>query len=582
MKTANKPHRSARPSWLLPLLPLLWLLWLLWLFDPLEAVRAAQYLDFTYAVSGSNVTITKYTGPGGSVTIPDAIEGKPVIAIGGAAFGDRYSLTHITIPDRVTSLGVYAFGGCPLTSITLPNSLTNIGDSAFDSCSHLTACVVPDRVQAIGQFAFRHCTNMTGVTLGKGVTDIGDSAFYLCAGLRSANIPDRVTRIANDLFLNCHSLTNLAIPQGVLAIGEAAFGNCYGLTDMSIPDSVTRIGGKAFLGCTNLTRMAIPFSVTNIGTGPFADCKNLRTIIVDPRNAFYAGANGLLFDRNQTTLIQAVNTLAGTYAIPDTVTEIGGSAFLGCAGLTDIAIPFSVTNIATMAFQACAGLTRITLPASVTQLGVQVFYGCVGLTNISIPQGVRSLGSDMFSQCTNLTQVRFEGDAPTTGDTIFRETNPQLTVYYRAGTTGWGKSFAGRPTALWNPSPSYQEWAQASGLTVKFPNASGETDDADGDGMTNQAEMLAGTDPTDPRSRLAFDSAPRMNDLTDADKSLIGATELALYFQSVPGKTYGLQSVDPLGGVWQTETTVTATTTQKRVVRNRPVATRFYRLTIQP
>jgi len=100
-----------------------------------------NYNDFSYGLSGTNITIAGYTGPGGAVTIPSSIPGVngAVTSIGDGAFQGCSGLTNVTIPSSVTSIGEEAFEGCTgLTSVTIPGSVTNIGDGAFSQCSGLT------------------------------------------------------------------------------------------------------------------------------------------------------------------------------------------------------------------------------------------------------------------------------------------------------------------------------------------------------------------------------------------------------------------------------------------------------------
>ena len=94
---------------------------------------AQSYGDFNYTASGTNVTITGYTGPGGVVNIPSSIpEVGTVVSIGERAFSFLSALTAVTIPDSVSSIGDYTFSSCSgLTNVTIPNSVTNIGNSAF-------------------------------------------------------------------------------------------------------------------------------------------------------------------------------------------------------------------------------------------------------------------------------------------------------------------------------------------------------------------------------------------------------------------------------------------------------------------
>jgi hypothetical protein len=334
--------------------------------------------------------------------------------------------------------------------------------------------------------------------------------------------------------------------------------------NVTIPDAVgekpvTSIGAYAFYRYPGVTSVFIPSSVTNIGPCALSDCIDLMDITVDLLNSNFASLDGILFNKTKTTLIQYPAGRIGDYSIPAGVTCIGHGAFDGATNLTSVTIPDGVTNIEDRAFQYCGALKSLTIPNSVTSISNWAFTGCTGLTS-----------------------VYFERNAPIAVPTnlFYRASN--VTVYYRAGTTGWGNTFAGQPTALWLEQPTYQEWAQTVGLLDKFPNASAETDDADQDGMSNLAEMQAGTDPTSPNSKLAFESAARLNDLADEDKSAVGPEQHAFYFQTVPGKKYELQSATAIAGVWQTETNITATTTQKRVLVPKPVDQGFYRLILIP
>ena len=164
------------------------------------------------------------------------------------------TLTSITIPDSVTSIGDYAFYCCAkLTSIVIPDSVTSIGDHAFAGCSSLTSVDIPDSVTSIGSSAFRECDSLTSVTIGDSVTTIGLYAFSGCTSLTSVTIGSGVTTIGVKAFFNCDSLTSIVIPDGVTSIGNQAFFDCDSLTSIVIPDSVTTIGSSAFGVCISLT-----------------------------------------------------------------------------------------------------------------------------------------------------------------------------------------------------------------------------------------------------------------------------------------------------------------------------------------
>jgi hypothetical protein len=385
---------------------------LLWLTLP--AVLQAQ---FTYITNNGAITITGYTGPGGDVVIPSSTNGCPVTSIGDSAFRWCTSLTSVTIPNSVTSIGYRAFYFCTsLSAITVDTSnsfYSSVAGVLFDKSqttliqypagNYETSYTIPNRVTDIGNFAFSYCTSLTSVTIPNSVTSIGYTAFEKCTSLTSVTIPDSVTDIGGFVFLGCADLTTVTIPNSVTSIGEAAFFDCSSLATVTIPNSVIEIGNQAFSYCTSLTSVTIPGGVTSIGHAAFGWCTSLTAITVDALNPVYSSADGVLFHGSQTTLIQWPGGKAGSYTVPNSVTSIGPGAF-----------------------RDCAGLTTVTIPDSVADIGDRAFADCIGLTG-----------------------VYFWGDAPSgVGGNVFSLAN-KATVYYLPGTTGWGSTFGGRPTALW-------------------------------------------------------------------------------------------------------------------------------------
>ena len=163
------------------------------------------------------------------------------------------SVVYDGVTCNVILIANNAFSGCTsLTSITIPNSVTSIGDAAFSGCSSLTSITIPNSVTSIDGWAFQHCTSLTSVTIPNSVTYISRSAFYGCTSLTSVTIPNSVTSIGYQTFYGCTSLTSVTIPNSVTYIGDWAFYGCTSLTSVTIPNSVTSIGGRAFANCPDL------------------------------------------------------------------------------------------------------------------------------------------------------------------------------------------------------------------------------------------------------------------------------------------------------------------------------------------
>ncbi|MGO9199216.1 MAG: leucine-rich repeat protein [Limisphaerales bacterium] len=449
-------------------------------------------VDFAYTTNGGAITITGYSGYGLVVTIPSTIDGLPVTAIGDGAFECCSGLAGITIPG----------------------SVTQIAEQEFDDCSFLSAISVDTANTAY--------SSLNGVLFDKKRTTLIQYPPGRAGGYA---IPSGVAAIADYAFQYCTELTNLTIADSVASIGDYAFFCCFNLTNFTMPDGVTNIGDSAFNGCDGLTRITIPGSVINIGDQAFM-CRYLLAINVDPANTAYSSMDGVLFDKDQTTLLQYPEGRGGSYAIPSGVARIGDYAFEGCAGLTNVSLPDTLTNIGDYAFSACSlssvtipngvtiigdsafyesGLSSVTIPDSVTIIGDAAFKG-TGLANVTIPGSVRSIGDEAFESCGSLTAATIPNGITSIGDQAFYGcslTNVRIpasvtniggaafdgcyvlgsvffmgnapsaaivtnflpgtswltyvfsgdtnTVYYLPGTTGWGPTFGGQPTALWNP-----------------------------------------------------------------------------------------------------------------------------------
>lgn len=169
---------------------------------------------------------------------------------------------------------------------------------------------------------------------GKPVVAISDNAFLGYSSLVKVTIPDTVTRIGNNAFGLCLVLSDINIPDSVTSIGDHAFTGCVLLTSIMMPDSVITIVYGAFSGCSNLSSIEIPDSVTSIGDAMFSDCTSLVSIEVDENNEYYKSIDGNLYSKDESTLVHyAIGKKETSFTIPNSVTNIGVGAFLGCTCL---------------------------------------------------------------------------------------------------------------------------------------------------------------------------------------------------------------------------------------------------------
>ena len=382
--------------------------------------------QFNYTVSGGKAKIT---------------------GIVGYKIDDGVTITDIEIPAvidgySVTEIGNNAFKNSTITGVTIPDNVETIGNSAFYGCDGLENITIGESVETIGDYAFRYCDNLESVIIGENVENIMRGAFYGCVSLKTITIPNNVKTIGDSAFNGCDGLENITIGESVETIGDYAFGYCYNLESVTIGENVENIMRGAFHSCVSLKTISIPNNVKTISDSAFDGCESLMNINVLRDNDYYLSMDGILFSKDKSVLVKYPEGKNLTkYIIPEevkligsgafercklisidlgkNVESIGAGAFSECELLNDVIIPNTVTTIGFWAFRCCFNLTNIILPNGITRIEDDLFLGCENLTNITIPKGVKTIGETAFAGCIELKNVKIPDGVTTIGAHAF-------------------------------------------------------------------------------------------------------------------------------------------------------------------
>lgn len=377
-----------------------------------------------------------------------------VTSVGISVFYGCSSLTQATIGDGLTEISQTMFTNCTaLKKLVIGKGVTKINNYAFTSCFNLKEITVlasnPPSVLSNTVFKYvsrdipvyvpleslaaykaaevwKEFTNLQPISteftvdnLTYNVTDLvantveitfgyGNGALNIPATVIYAGTKYKVTSIGAEAFYDC-SFTSVTIPDGVTIIKYSAFQNCTELTEVTFGNRITTIENTAFYYCLSLKQVTIPSNVTNIGGNVFGFCTALTHINVDAANTAYSSENGVLFNKDKTTLLRYPAAKPGTtYILPKSITYIGQNAFGQCTALKELTLPENVSKIESYAFEDFAAITKMTVLALVPPTAEASAFAYFNLgTPVYVPAASLDAykAADGWKEFTNLQAI---------------------------------------------------------------------------------------------------------------------------------------------------------------------------------
>ena len=353
--------------------------------------------------SGGIATIETYYGPWNTENN----------VVGYAMFYNMPRLRSLSLPKGATKIGEYACGQdrnqkLALKHIDLPTGVTEIGRNAFE-WTGIETLTVPTGVTRLEQYTFYNCRNLKKVALPDGITFIGNSAFSECYAMEDVNIPAKVETIDQYAFYNNNVRTApIVLPATLKSIGHRAFMYNNKVESITFNEGLETIRSYAFSNCNAVKSISLPVSIATLENNVFEGCDSLTEFRFPA--TFKEVPDGILYHCDK---LQKVVLADGT-------TRINNYAFQACPQLSDINLEgqSALTYIGTYAF-ANTGFTTMTLPNSIAEMGYSAFRSCANLESINVPTQLTAVPYDFTAYCPKLTTVRMHDGIRTVGHYAF-------------------------------------------------------------------------------------------------------------------------------------------------------------------
>jgi len=405
------------------------------------------------------------------------------------------NLEQVMMPESITQIGERAFENCDLIKkVELPSKVEEIEKGAFMNCDNLEYIKIPETVKMarcedglreFGIFTgspklktagcgsgynidiccgkdsklpydiFAFADYVEEIDIPEGIKGFNDTwsygEFRYSKKLRKVTFPESFESLKGRDFIGCSSLEEVNIPKGTKKL-DGTFHECSSLKTIEIPDGVLELE-RTFSGCSSLEKIQIPSSVEGMW-GTFYNCSSLKKVIIpDTVRELSANFEGC-------TALNSAGPIGSGKAIEYGWTQrIPEYAFSYSDELQEVIFPETLTEIGWSAFRECKKLEQVFLPYKLEEISWDLFNNCTSLKTVRIPENVKCVRDSAFENCSALKNIYFRADAPQIEDAnVQRETmgafaGDTLNAYFPDGNTTWTrkvcKDYGGK--IIWKP-----------------------------------------------------------------------------------------------------------------------------------
>ncbi|WP_300905623.1 leucine-rich repeat domain-containing protein [uncultured Bacteroides sp.] len=394
-----------------------------------------------YAFNGCS-SLGKVTIPGGVQNIsPGAFKNsgltevilkEGVMNLSNDSFDGCLLLKKVTFPTTMKTIGGFSNTGIKEIAFAEGAAPEAISDYAFLNCDSLSAITLPNSIKSLGTGAFYDCDTLKTVKLPTGITKIAKQAFYHCGFLQSVTIPQSVTEIEAEAFAACSKLTAISLPSALTAIGIGGFHSA-GLTNITLPEGITTIEPGTF-GSGKLKSIKLPKSLKQITSS------NETYYLGSVPSGYYKFGKDFSMYRDNSGAFQNCKKLETIDLNGAALTALGANTFRECDKLRNIDLTVTkLEEIPDYAFYSCYSLQAVTFPATLKNIGEGAFDYCKKIRSIDLSATSLTKIKSWFSGIDSLRIVKLPNTVTEIGNSAFTD-SPIEEINFPAGLTTIGKS----------------------------------------------------------------------------------------------------------------------------------------------